>query len=252
MSNRSRPGTSRAAGSTLRGIPRSRTSSARRARDPSGASAVTPSRCGEASTAVTSTSASPSTPGTSSKATAATSMPGGADRSRSSARSGVRLATSTRAGRRAPERPTSDWVTPVPTSPAPTTTTVLPARPPGRRPSASSTAAWENEVVPRAMPVSERTRFPARMAWRNNSASTGPLTRSPWARSQARRTWPSTSDSPGTADSRPEATANRWAGTSSSKRIWRWGSRVAAGTPALSASTSSTSWTASWKRSTTA
>jgi len=50
--------------------------------------------------------------------------------------------------------------TPAPMAPAPTTTTLRPARPPSSRCSASSTAAWLNDVVPRAMAVSERTRLP--------------------------------------------------------------------------------------------
>ena len=136
--------------------------------------------------------------------------PFGSDRTSASARAAVRLTTTTSAGRRPSGSEASACSTPVPIAPAPTTATVTPPRPPGRRASASSTAACENDVVPRAIAVSDRTRLPAWTAWRNSSARTGPLTRSSWARSHARRTWPRTSPSPRTADSSPDATENRW------------------------------------------
>ena len=105
--------------------------------------------------------------------------------------------------------PSRAWATPSPISPAPTTSTRAPSSPPGRRPVARATAPWDSEVMPRAMAVSERTRLPVSTACRNRAPSTGPDTCSSWALSQARRTWPRTSDSPSTAESRPAATVNR-------------------------------------------
>ena len=72
------------------------------------------------------------------------------------------------------------------------------------------------------MPVSVRTRLPVCSAWRNSAERTGPHVPSSWARSKARRTWPTTSVSPVTTDSRPEVTENRWEVTSSSKRTMAW------------------------------
>ena len=72
------------------------------------------------------------------------------------------------------------------------------------------------------MPVSVRTRLPVCSAWRKSAERTGPQVPSSWARSKARRTWPTTSVSPVTTDSRPEVTENRWEVTSSSKRTVAW------------------------------
>ena len=72
------------------------------------------------------------------------------------------------------------------------------------------------------MAVSVRTRLPVCNACRNRAERTGPLVPSSWARSKARRTWPTTSVSPVTTDSRPEVTEKRWAVTSSSKRMAAW------------------------------
>ncbi len=73
-------------------------------------------------------------------------------------------------------------------------------------------------MVPLLIPVSVRTRLPVCSACRKSAERTGPDVPSSWARSNARRTWPTTSVSPVTTDSRPEVTENRWEVTSSSKR----------------------------------
>ena len=204
------------------------------------------------SVAVNTTSAGPRASPSAPKATGRTGTAPGTSDARSRARAAVRLATTTSAGRRPSGSDTMASTRAWPIVPAPMTTTRAPASPPGRLRSASSTAAWENEVVPRAMAVSERTRLPVWTAWRNRSDRTGPATFSRWARSQARRTWPRTSPSPSTAESRPDATSKRWVATSSSKRTVRWASISACDSPDLSASRSWTSVTASWNRSTTA
>jgi len=115
-----------------------------------------------------------------------------------------------------------------------------------------ATAPWESDVMPRAMAVSDRTRFPVSTACRNRLPRTGPEARSCCAFSHARRTCPSTSDSPSTAESRPEATVNRWSATSSSNRMTRWSARDANGVSARVAMKSWISATPSWNRSTTA
>ncbi len=79
-----------------------------------------------------------------------------------------------------------------------------------------ATAAVDTEAMWRAMPVSVRARLPTSSAWRNSRLSDEPAVPSSWARSQACRTWPSTSASPTTADSSPAVTANRCATASSS------------------------------------
>ena len=106
--------------------------------------------------------------------------------------------------------------------------------------------------MPRAMAVSDRTRLPVSTAWRKRAPSTGPEACSTWARSQARRTWPRTSDSPRTAESSPAATENRWSVTSSSKRIVQNSVRSSTELPLTSARNSWISSTPSWNRSTTA
>ena len=72
------------------------------------------------------------------------------------------------------------------------------------------------------MPVSVRTRLPVCSAWRKRAERTGPQVPSSWARSKARRTWPTTSVSPVTTDSSPEVTEKRCEVTSSSKRTAAW------------------------------
>ena len=94
-------------------------------------------------------------------------------------------------------------------SPAPRMSTRRPSREPSRS-DAISTAAWDTDAVPRAMPVSVRARLPVSTAWRKSRFRTGPATSSARAASQALRTCPSTSASPSTAESRPDATENRW------------------------------------------
>ena len=173
MSSRVTPASCPAAGSTLRGMPRSTTSSGRSAREPSGATWSAPTSGPPPR--------SPSPPRRRRPARRPARPFGRRGPAPRVGRSGpaprpgrcVRLATTTSAGRRAPQRHQGGQ-DPRPMSPAPTTTAVVPARPAGRRASASSTAAWENDVVPRAMAVSERTRLPVRTAWRKSSDSTGP------------------------------------------------------------------------------
>ncbi len=72
------------------------------------------------------------------------------------------------------------------------------------------------------MPVSVRTRLPVCRACRKSAERTGPHAPSSWARSKARRTWPTTSVSPVTIDSRPDVTEKRCEVTSSSKRMVAW------------------------------
>ena len=79
-----------------------------------------------------------------------------------------------------------------------------------------ATAAWESEVVPRAMAVSDRARLPTSMAWRNSRVSTGPAEPSARASSQESRTWWRISPSPMMAESMPDATWKRWATAPSS------------------------------------
>ena len=88
------------------------------------------------------------------------------------------------------------------------------------------------------MAVSVRTRLPVCSAWRNRAERTGPQVPSSCARSKARRTWPTTSVSPVTTDSRPEVTEKRWAVTSSSKRIAAWAESSSTEAPDCSARTS--------------
>ncbi len=178
-------------------------------------------------TVVKATSASPRRATRSSRSRASTvpAAVSGRPATSDSTRSRVRLAMI----RCSTPRPSRAWATPSPISPAPMTATRVPPRPPVRRSAASATAPCDSEVIPRAMAVSERTRLPVSTAWRNRVPSTGPEACSPWARSHARRTWPSTSDSPSTAESRPEATENRWSMTSSSNRMVQYSARASIG-----------------------
>ena len=98
---------------------------------------------------------------------------------------------------------------PSPMSPAPTTSTRLPASEPSRS-VAISTAAWLTEAVPRPMAVSVRTRLPTSIAVRNSRLSDALAPPSWRASSHALRTWPRISLSPSTAESSPAATSNRW------------------------------------------
>ena len=88
------------------------------------------------------------------------------------------------------------------------------------------------------MPVSVRTRLPVCSACRKRAESTGPLVLSSWARSKACRTWPTTSVSPVTTDSRPDVTEKRWDVTSSSKRMLAWADKSSTETPECSERTS--------------
>ena len=92
----------------------------------------------------------------------------------------------------------------------------------------------ENEVVPRAMAVSDRTRLPVSRAWRKSSPSTGPPRTFggalPGALDLAEHLALT-----GTTDSRPEATENKCVGTSSSKRTVASSSTRSALSPARSA-----------------
>ena len=252
MSSRTTPSSVDAVGSTLRGTPRSTTTrSGRPVRRVSAAARRSRVTIGcDVPTVVKATSASPSSATRSSRSRASTvpAAVSGRPATSDSTRSRVRLAMI----RCSTPRPSRAWATPSPISPAPMTATRVPSRPPGRRSAARATAPCDSEVIPRAMAVSERTRLPVSTAWRNRVPRTGPEDRSPWARSHARRTWPSTSDSPRTAESRPEATENRWSVTSSSNRMVQNSARASTEVPLTSARNSWISSTPSWNRSTTA
>ena len=70
---------------------------------------------------------------------------------------------------------------------------------------ASAAAAEDTDAGLSAIAVSARTFFPACSAWRNTRSSTGPVVPA----SNAVRTWPRISPSPGTIESSPAATRKR-------------------------------------------
>ena len=163
----SRPATIPTAGSTSRGTAMSTMSSGRPCRW---------SRTDSRSAATSSTSGEPVE---ARRTSASTRALGRADHSMARppqraaswvARLHVRLTTSSEPASSAPARA---WAMLSPISPAPSTRVVLPDSDPSLA-VATATAAWESEVVPRAMAVSERTRLPTSRAWRNSADSTGP------------------------------------------------------------------------------
>jgi hypothetical protein len=94
-------------------------------------------------------------------------------------------------------------------SPAPTISTCLAVRSPSAA-RAASTATEATLPRPAEIEVSVRTRLPVASAARNSWFVSGPVVRAASASSYARLTWPWTSDSPMTIDSRPLATRYRW------------------------------------------
>ena len=150
--------------------------------------------------------------------------PPAASRTRSRARAAERLATTTtRRGASPGAMSERARHTPRPISPAPTTTTRASRRPP----SSSPRATVDGGVGERGRALADRRSRCAPAcpsAARGGTArrAPGPDVPSSCARSKARRTWPTTSVSPVTTDSRPEVTENRWLVTSSSKRMVAW------------------------------
>ena len=117
---------------------------------------------------------------------------------------GVRLATTTSAR----PWPSSARAAASAARPAPTSS----ARRSRRSPIATrarSTATDDTDTAPAATSVCARTRRPARRAWAKVRSSSGPRVPAARASSRAARTWPCTSLSPRTIESRPAATRNR-------------------------------------------
>ena len=100
--------------------------------------------------------------------------------------------------------------------PAPSSSTRRPVRSSKTR-CASAAAADGTEAGFWPIVVSTRTRRPARSASRNSRSRIGPAVPA----SCAARSWPRISPSPGTLESSPAATRNRWMPTASSRRRYR-------------------------------
>ena len=143
---------------------------------------ATPEKCAgvstwdSAATAVSTTSASASSEWTPSRRPARSLGDSPASRTRSSARARDRFTTTMLRGAAAGGMSQSARATPRPIAPAPTTTTRLSRNPSPLSWRATVTAAWANDVVPRAMPVSVRTRLPVCSACWKRAERTGPLT----------------------------------------------------------------------------
>ena len=81
---------------------------------------------------------------------------------------------------------------------------------PGRAAAPSSIARLTRLCPARSMPVSARARLPARRASRPSSPSTRPTVPCSSPSLTAERTWPRIWPSPATTESSPQATASRW------------------------------------------
>ena len=115
--------------------------------------------------------------------------------------------------------------------PAPTSTTRRPASP-SNTCCASAAAAAGTDAGLSPIAVSTRARRPACSAIRKIRSSSGPATPA----SNASRTWPRISPSPGTSESSPAATRNRWSAATRRRAGRRPGARASASAPASSSS----------------